>query len=238
MRVSAVDDDEIEGDHSAVILHSAVGPGYTGIDIANVTVVVQDNDAPSLAVIESGDETAVAEGDAGDTITVALGVKPSGTVTVQFSSGGELATTPAQLTFSTANWDTPQTVLVTAVDDAEVENNHSALLSVSASGGGFESGVLASIFVTIGDNDVVELMPLSQGLQLVGWFGLPTTTRAIIESNSRILRVWVWVSTSQSWLLDSDELPDGLRTTIPIERGDGLFIVSSRNTTLEVTVAE
>jgi len=234
--VSAVDDDETEGAHTARIAHTAIWPGATNVSVPDVTVTIEDNDVPSLIVTETGNDTAVVEGGVGDSILVALGAKPSGSVTVQFSSGGELAATPSTLIFTTVNWQTPQTIQVMAIDDTQVEGDHGGSFTLSVSGGGFSGGVLATVFATIVDNDFVELIPLRQGLELIGWFGLPTTTRAILDSNPRIVRIWVWKVSTQSWLIDSDELPDGLRAVIVIERGQGLFIVSSRATTLEVTV--
>jgi len=48
--VSAVDDSVVEGDHTAVITHSAVSAdaGYNGISVADVTVTITDNDNDTL----------------------------------------------------------------------------------------------------------------------------------------------------------------------------------------------
>jgi hypothetical protein len=54
---------------------------------------------------------------------VVLQSPPTATVTMALSSNdvGEGVVSPAQLTFTTANWSTPQTVTVTGVDDAMVD---------------------------------------------------------------------------------------------------------------------
>ena len=56
------------------------------------------------------------ENTTGDTYTVVLDTQPTAdvTVTVAGHSGTEVTPTPASLTFTTANWDTAQTVTVTA----------------------------------------------------------------------------------------------------------------------------
>ncbi|MCY2994598.1 MAG: autotransporter-associated beta strand repeat-containing protein, partial [Planctomycetota bacterium] len=48
--VTAVDDQVVEGTHSSTIQHAAVGGGYTGVTISDVTATVTDNDKASLSI--------------------------------------------------------------------------------------------------------------------------------------------------------------------------------------------
>ena len=77
-----------------------------------------------------GNSTDVAEGGAGDTIGVSLGVQPAGAVTVQVQEAppgldlqldGQDPNTAVTLNFDSGNWDTPQTIAVAAFDDSEEE---------------------------------------------------------------------------------------------------------------------
>ena len=55
-----------------------------------------------------------------DVFTVVLTAEPASNVVLDASSAssGEVTVSPAQLTFTSANWNTPQTVTVTGVDDS------------------------------------------------------------------------------------------------------------------------
>jgi len=237
--MSAIDDDDIEGAHIGTIQHSVSGGGYAGVVVASVSAQITDNDAAGVRISESGGATSTNEDGLTDTYTVVLLGRPSGTVTITIEPDGELRTNLSQITFTTANWNIPQTVRVEAMDDSADEGTHTGRISHSAFGGGFNAVSIADVIVTITDNDeiVVEVITLSRGLTLVGWFGVPTTSRAIIESNARIIAIWFWDDGDQAWLLDSPNLPEVLRVFIRISRGDGFFVDSTSVTFLEVPLA-
>ena len=73
-------------------------------------------DPASVTVSEFGDS---------DTFTIALAKRPTATVRVNLSSSdaSEGFVAPAQLVFTTANWNQPHTVTVTGVDDLLVDGN-------------------------------------------------------------------------------------------------------------------
>ena len=75
-------------------------------------------------------------------------------MTVAKTPGGDddLTASPTALTFSTGNWNTPKTVTVEAADDGD--NTHgTATFTHRASGGGYESVVIASVTATEFDDD-------------------------------------------------------------------------------------
>ena len=73
---------------------------------------------------------------------------------------------------------------------------------------------------------------LVSGGNLIGWFGLDTTSTAILDGNADLTTVWVFAA--GAWESDSTLLPDALRPSIAITRGMGLFIVTSAATDLMV----
>src|SRR6185312_11177513 len=77
--------------------------------------------AAGVTVSQSGGSTAVTEGGATDTFTVALNSAPMANVTITINGTADVAGTPTALTFTSSNWQTPQTVTLTAVDDDLVE---------------------------------------------------------------------------------------------------------------------
>ena len=105
----------------------------------------------------------VAEGATG-TYTVALATEPSADVTVTVS-GHDTAGVTVQnpvLTFTTGNWDTPQTVTVTAGRD--VDNlDEMGVLTLTAAGGEYD-GVTDEVPVTV--NDTAGLVVSRTGLSL------------------------------------------------------------------------
>ena len=84
-----------------------------------MSVTNTDNDIAGITVTPTvGLVTTEAGGTA--TFTVRLNSQPTANVTIGLSSSDTTEGTvlPASLTFTTANWNTPQTVTVTGVNDA------------------------------------------------------------------------------------------------------------------------
>ena len=115
-------------------------------------------------VLSSATVTVVEEATA--TYTVALSSQPDAnvTVTVGGASGevtfdtvpGTAGTQTTALTFTTTNWETPQTVTVLAAADNDTATD-TATLTHTAAGGGYDS-VTANVAVTVTDNDTAGLV--------------------------------------------------------------------------------
>ena len=117
---------------SVSLTHSAqsTDSGYQGITIAGVAVTVNDNDEPSVTVSTMA-LTVTEEDTAGASYTVVLDSQPTAnvTVTVAGHAGTDVTLTPssATLTFTPMNWDTAQTVTVTAGNDGDTANDSVSL---------------------------------------------------------------------------------------------------------------
>ena len=84
------------------------------------------------------------------TYTAKLSTQPTESVTVTPSSSNTKVTfSPASLTFTTTNWNTAQTVTVTAAQDAA--DAASATISHAVAGGDYGSVPAASVAVTVKD---------------------------------------------------------------------------------------
>jgi subtilisin-like proprotein convertase family protein len=94
---------------------------YAAVADRTITVTNLDDEAGLAATPASG--LLVTEAGGTDTFTVVLQVAPTAQVDVPItvSDATEVQVSPATLTFTTANWMTPQTVTVTGVDDADVD---------------------------------------------------------------------------------------------------------------------
>ena len=228
--VFAVDDDDPEGDHTGVLTFTLEG-GSLRAPPLEITVSIADDHSPAVLITESDGATAVAEAGGHDTYTVALRRRPPGPVTVAILPDDELRVSPTRVLFHPRDWAQPRTILVEAVDDDVDEGQHHHHIHHLATGAGLGA---VSLSVTITDNDTPGAeLPLAAGLSLVGWFGAPTTARAIIDGNPDIGRIWIWDQVN-GWRGDSRALPSGLRRDIPIARGDGFWLFASEPTTLNV----
>ena len=162
--VSAAQDDDTD-DNTATVSHAiAAGPdsGYVGVTAPGVEVSITDDDEntaqPAQAEPEPGSVTLSASNlpireGASATYTVALDVEPTENVTITVSSSnGDVTTQPPSLTFTTDNWQSAQTVTVRAGQDSD-ESNDSATLSHAASGGNYDGVSVASVTVSVTDDD-------------------------------------------------------------------------------------
>jgi hypothetical protein len=105
-----------------------------------------------VTVTETAGNTAAVEGGT-DTYSMVLNSQPSADVVISISPDAQVSRSPASLTFTSANWATPQNVTVTAVDDRTVEGTHSGTLTHSAAGGGYDAVSIAAVTTAITDND-------------------------------------------------------------------------------------
>ncbi|MCH7511042.1 MAG: pre-peptidase C-terminal domain-containing protein, partial [Chloroflexi bacterium] len=134
--VAAIDDAAVEGFQvSAITATVASSDGsFNGIAVDSVRVDVADNDAPGVLITQTDGSTDTIEGARTDTYSVVLTMAPSEDVVVDvtpletrasrgpiFSFGQQVTVDQSALTFTTANWFTPQIVTVTAIDDNFVD---------------------------------------------------------------------------------------------------------------------
>ena len=157
--VTAVDDNDAD-DESVDVLHTAASSddaAYNGLAGDVVTVTVTDNDDAGVTIVPAASlMSPVGEGGTGS-YTVVLDSQPSGAVTVTAASAdsGAVTVSPTVLTFTTGNWDTAQTVTVTAVDDDDADDESVDVLHTAASFADAVYDGLAGdvVTVTVTDND-------------------------------------------------------------------------------------
>ena len=138
--VTGVDDDDADGDveyQIAIKVWSGSDPGYANLTPDGTPVTNVDDDS-GLTITPStlGELNEEAPGNSG-TFTVALDIVPDFNVTVDVTvdSGGDVTIDPSSLVFTPATWNDPQTVTVTAVDDAIEEVAEDFAISVKVGGG-------------------------------------------------------------------------------------------------------
>ena len=173
--VTGVDDDVDNEDVAYTILIDAATSGdakYAGIDPADVSVTNLDDDTAGITVSPtSGLVTTEAGGI--DTFTVKLNSEPLDTVTIGLSSSdsGEGTVAPVSISFDATNWDTPQTITVTGVNDDVDDDDISYTIQIDAA----TSGDTKYAGIDPADASVTNLDDDTAGITVSPTSGLVTT---------------------------------------------------------------
>jgi len=166
IEVNHIDDDVVQGQHEHVLSHTVTSddPNYEGLIIDDVSISVTDNDAPGIHL--SGYEVNVTEGQTDDSYSITLTTQPLNDVTIQLStvdSDNEPERTllsPEILVFTVDNWELPQEVLVSVVDDnlSEGAHEHSPIAhQVTSNDTAYDGFFLSDVNVHVLDNDEPNL---------------------------------------------------------------------------------
>lgn len=184
---TGVDDFAIDGDVSYAIVTSSTmsaSAAYSGIPVSDVSVVNTDNDVAGIVVAPtSGLTTTEAGGSA--TFTVVLSTQPASDVVISLSSSDatEGSVAPASVTFNGGNWNAPQTVTVTGVDDPIDDGDVAYTIVTSAASSAdlnYNGLGVADVSATNTDDDVngVTVTPTS-GLATTELGGTATFTMVL-----------------------------------------------------------
>jgi len=183
---------------------------YSGLDPVDVSVINND-DEPDISVNPvSGLFTIEAGGT--DTFTVVLNTQPTSDVTVDVSSsdtieglvsGGDSPITPVAsitLTFTSSDWSTPQTVIVTGQNDSIADGNQTfTIITAAANSSDWDYSGLdpADVSVTNNDDDTagITVNPVS-GLVITEAGG--TDTFSVVLNTQPTSDVTVDVSSSDT----------------------------------------
>ncbi|MDZ8056324.1 MAG: malectin domain-containing carbohydrate-binding protein [Aulosira sp. ZfuVER01] len=109
----------------------------------------------SVVVQQTAGSTAVTEGGNTDSYSLVLSSAPTSNVTIALDAGNQLSFDKTTLTFTPTNWNTAQTVTVTAVNDTAVEGTQTVNIThtVSSSDPKYNNLAVGNLPVTITDND-------------------------------------------------------------------------------------
>ena len=161
---------------AASITHAVVAASsadeFDNVSVAGVAVTVADDDA-GVSVSET--TLTVAEGNS-STYTVVLDAQPASNVVIGVTRSGssDVTVSPATLTFSPSNWDTAQTVTVSAAQDADAVNDAASIthaVVAASSADEYDAVSVAGVAVTVADDDTAGV-------------SVSETTLTVAEGNS------------------------------------------------------
>lgn len=205
--VTGVDDFSIDGD---VLFNARVEPNPSSDasyrDLPPVLVAITNTDDETAGVLvtpTTGLTTTEAAGTA--TFSVVLNSSPSSSVFINLSSSdtSEGTVSPAVLTFTGVNWNAPQTVTVTGVNDAAADGNQSytvltaAAISADANYNAFNAS----------DVSLVNIDDDSAGIAVTPVSGLTTTEN--LGTATFTVRLNTMPSSSVVINLTSSDLTEG-----------------------------
>lgn len=155
---TVVDDTLSEGTETATLTISNPSAGIILGSTITQNISITDNDTvlpPGVSLIQSGGSTDVTEGGATDSYTLALNSQPNADVTITTAADSQVTANPASVIFTSVNWNVPQTVTVTAVDDTIYEGPHTGTIthSVSSADNSYNAISVAPVIANITDND-------------------------------------------------------------------------------------
>ena len=133
--------------------------GADGINNGKVSAIeiLSITDA-TVALLPTGGSTVVAEAGNTDSFAVALTQPPASNVTVQVAPNSELSFSTSTLTFTPTNFDVPQTIVITAIDDTDEEGQQNVPVPLtSSSSDPAYDGITRTLNVTVLDDDLVPV---------------------------------------------------------------------------------
>ena len=173
---------------------AALNPGESIVDSFTYTITDSNGktSTSTVSVTVTGDRvvvspfTGLVTNEAGGTasFSVSLSIPPTADVIVAFTSSDETEgiTNVSSLTFTSANWNTPQVVVINGVDDKVVDGNiaYTILTTATSADANFSGVSVIDLSVVNNDNDVA-------GISVTPSTGLVTTERGGTANFSAVL---------------------------------------------------
>jgi glucose/arabinose dehydrogenase len=129
---------------------------------------------PIVLIEPTGSNTTVTEGGTGDTYTAVLNTQPTANVTVNLQPSNQINLNQSSITFTPNNWNQPQTIAISAVNDTAKEGTQEVTINhtVSSADPTYNGLGVDALAVRVIDD---EVPPISFAQKTVATIGAPTT---------------------------------------------------------------
>ena len=225
-RLTPIDDVIDEGDETITVS----GTTRSGLTVTDAALKIRDDDERGVTVTPTA-LTLTEGGDPNDvnTYTVVLKSQPTGPVSVTLAVTGDSDVTASTetLSFTTSNWDMPQTVTMSAAEDPDTVAD-TAMVAHTPSGADYTGVTAASVSVMVPDDDSASTavtLNLSPGMvsEGVGGSGRPVTVTGRLNGAPRMSPTVVTLSVAGGTAAVGADFTavDSFTLTIPAESTSG-----------------
>ncbi len=199
---------------------------------------------PSAKSRDNNGNLITSEDRSSNTFTIVLDAQPSADVTVSLTGldNTEGVLDQSSLVFTPSNWNTPQTVTVTGINDDVIDGDQTYIVTARASaGGGFTGNEIATINVSnldIGTTRTVTPTPTTPGVSIT-----PSSSKDATDSNGNLITTEDETSVTFTVVLDSQPNADLVVSLSGLDETEGkldqsslTFTTANWNTPQTVTV--
>ena len=189
--VTGVDDDFVDGEISSRVVIKIVDAdsddGFDSVVDQSLTITTADDDVAGFTINETGPTTIVDESGTTDTFTIALDARPLNDValTVESNDTGEVSVDQTTLTFTSDNWNEPQTVSLTGVNDFIIDGTTMTGVAVSvdyANSDNAFDGLLDEVIIVSTRDDDLAGFTLSRTTVLVSESGTTEFVTVVLDA--------------------------------------------------------
>ncbi|NEO55191.1 MAG: tandem-95 repeat protein [Okeania sp. SIO3B5] len=154
--VAALDDLIAEDNHIGTISHQVISTdeSYNAIQASQVTVDITDNDTAAVSITPQ--QTTVTEDGGLGNYEIVLTTPPTADVTINLNTDDQVQTVPTSINFTPENWNIPQPITISAIDDDILEGGqHLSRIIHQAISDDFNYNLIeiSQVTVDITDND-------------------------------------------------------------------------------------
>jgi len=186
--ITVVSDETVEANETIIVnLSNPQNTVLSSNAAATYTITNDDIAPPGIAMVQSSSSTAVTEGGAEDTYTIALRSEPTSNVTMVLSeANSQLTFSTSSIVFTPTNWSDAVTVTTTAVNDSIAESTHTTLIthSITSADGNYNAVPIVDVAVTITDDADIAGVTVTQsgGTTTVSESGISDTYTLVLTS--------------------------------------------------------
>ncbi|MBK8169811.1 MAG: PD40 domain-containing protein [Sandaracinaceae bacterium] len=215
--IRGVDDFIDDGDVPYTLsgLVTSTDPNYDGLVLGPFALTNTDNDSTDIIVSPNASIQLTETGGQG-TASVVLARAPTSNVVVGLSSAdtGEATVSPASLTFTTGNWNTPRTVTMTGVADGILDGDQTvsivtaAATSADASFNGVNAADISAVVIDIQAERCASINLLSRPAGLLNYPYTSRHGRNVLSDDGRYV---AFQSTASNIVASGGGTPDAFR---------------------------
>ncbi|MCR9142988.1 MAG: DUF1554 domain-containing protein [bacterium] len=196
------------------------------LGVQSAPVATETPFTPTGSFTVSGGTLTVAETGTADLFTVRLNEAPTANVSIPISSSDatEISVGSTSLTFTPANWNNNQAVLVTGLDDAAVDTNQtvSAVLGAAVSADlNYNGQDPSNVAVVVLDDESPNVIITETGLSTITTEGGATDTYTVVLTQPPTFPVTVTITPNAQVSANASVLPIGLNFTVGACPGPG-----------------